>query len=186
MRAIESFKPLGPLSIFIIWVIVAILVTRWPRDSSKSISRHAASNKKAYLMMAAAETLTLSMFLFFCFFWLIPTFSLPLIFSICITLAGIGLVIASWLPDTIGLMHRIHVISAYGAAAFFVPSLISLILDDKIPTVARVFSGVATLYMLAAIIAFIFYPKTKEHHLVFQGIYIMSFHVCILLTVFLK
>lgn len=186
MHVIESFKLLGIISIAITWLSLVILVTKWPRDNSISFSRHAARSKQPYLMMAFSESFTVPAFILFCWFWFIPTFSLSVIFTIGVISSGMGFLIGAWLPDTVGLKHIIHQIVAYGAATLFIPCAAILALSSHISTAGRVLSGASTIYMATMIAAFFLYPKAKDHHLIFQTIYIVCFHMSILLAVYIR
>jgi len=186
VQPIEAVKPLGAMAITIMWAAMAILVTKWPRQAGISISRHAAQNRKTYLMMAAVETFTLSIFFVFTVWWFVPTFLMPLGYTFCVAIASAGLILAALVPDTSKLKHKIHQIAAYTASAFFVPALVYIAVNTNVANLPRTYCVAVLVYMIGASLTLFFRPAARGYYLAYQAAYIISFHVAILLTTYIR
>lgn len=183
---VESLKPLGALSVAVTWLVIGILLVKWPAGKHNSISRHAAQTRHTYWYMAIMQTFIFPAFAIFSLWWLAPTFHLSLFFKINVFLSTLGFWIAAWIPDKPGVKRTIHEITAYSAATLLIPILIEFSLNSNIGTIARIFSLPLALFMIYCIALFVFVPKAKDSHLLYQIPYIYGFHVAILLTTYVR
>lgn len=101
-------------------------------------------------------------------------------------ISGVGLFIAAWVPDVPGIKRRIHEVCAYGAAGFYIPATIVLILTPSIAPIARWFGALTTIYMIINVYAGLNIPKARDYHLPLQSIYIVSYFAVILLATYVR
>lgn len=180
----ESYKYVGVIASFTAWLAIAVVLYKWPVIKSKSISKHVAAYKQAWLLFAPLETVALVLFFFFMFKWFIPALNLPTTYSIVVTMALLLELITTWIPDTHGIKHKIHHFTAYGAA-WLLPILnLSIVFTPAASVVSRVAALVLFVAMVAIIYMFLRIKGTREKHLIYQGIYFACFHVPLLLVIF--
>ena len=168
------------------WAAGFYLVTKWRGTRAMSISQHAASASAATTLFAAV---LLAGGLGF-YVWLISWFSAELqltkLFTVLITLAFIGQVVAAIVPDNTGTKRIVHRVAAYSMAGLFLP-LSVLILTAQHYSVATTVMGIgAIVYMLVAWYLFLFVKSSRQHYLVFQSLYIVSFQIIILASAYLR
>jgi hypothetical protein len=161
-HADASYKLVGPLCIFAIWIIGYSMVRVWPGEQSMSLSQHAAAHKKSYVLFATSLSLTGIIFYVFCIKWLIPTF----------------------VPDKPGIMSQIHNLVAYGEAILLPIMLLILFRSTYLTTFARATAILAAGLELSYVIMFIGVKSLREHYLLYQSSYSVIFHIAILMSVF--
>ncbi len=178
-------RSLGLISIVVAWASIVALVTGLRLGSEHSISRHAASNKIAYFLMAFTETLLLSLFTVFTIFWFGPHFKAPTLLTVVIVGSALGLVIAAWVPDIKGVRRIIHEYTSYGAFLLMIPATTLIITLPKLGSFARFMATLTLFYMISTVLLFSLSPKVKRFHLYFQMVYLLSFHLVILSAVYI-
>ncbi len=102
-----------------------------------SISEHAASNKVASMLFAAALIITGSLFCLFVLGWLIPRMGLGISFG-CLYVASFAMqLLTSWVPAP-GLARQGSLtFAAYSMAVLCAPLTLVIIIAAHITTVAR-------------------------------------------------
>lgn len=182
----EAYKSLGIITLALGWLTLGFAFYKWPVEVKKSISKHASAYRSTYLIMAVMQTLIYPLFLVFVFGWLMPTFHLPSVFGLFITLTFLGLLVAAWIPDTFGIKSKVHRICAYGAAALMIPIVLIIFLSSNVSMVARIISLFAACYMFIVTYLFAFVKNARNNHLYFQAIYFALFDLSILATVYIR
>jgi len=93
--------------------------------------------------------------------------------------AAIGLqVLAGVVPDDAKTWRsKVHRIAAYGEAVLFVPLSILLILSPVVSAIGSAIGILALGYFIVSILLYAFAPKSQEHYLTFQALYIVAFQV---------
>lgn len=183
----EAFKHLGALSIGIGWVSMLFLVTRWRGDKSMSFSKHAAAHKSAYLMMAVMESVFLPMYLLFIATWFVDAFGLPAIFIVLNAISVIGLLVAAWVPDVVGIKGKIHHWAGYPAFASMLIVALFLVLSDEVSAFARVFSAAAMVVMIICGVCIVFKSRAgSTKYLLLQGLFLASIHSAVLVATYVR
>ena len=179
------YKLFGILGFALGWTAISLLLFLWDTDKSKSISHNAASNKKAYIMMAVLETIGLPLFIIFVIKWMTPTLGLIPLFSILSVAIAVGLIVASWIPVT-GPKGKIHDFCAYGAGLLFIPTTLILALSSGVSTPARIINIVACLGLSAVTALFLMGKTNQNHHLYYQTASILMFDIAILSAAYIR
>jgi hypothetical protein len=186
----ESLKPLVVISVTLIWTALILLVTKWPRDRRLTFSKHAAQYRETYFMMAIVQSIVLPLFFVFAAWWFVPTFHLPVIYTVAAGLSSLGLLMAAWVPDVKGAKGKFHQISAYSAYILII--LLSLIqaFSHYIPLTARVFSAIIFPYYVVTTSLMLIHKRSatymRKYYLYIQASYIATFHISLLLATYLK
>jgi len=186
METIEAYKALGPISILPFWIITGFMVYKWRGDRSMSLSQHAALNKTTYLLFAI--TLTVEGFLFYLFNikWLIPTFHFPKTFTVLLVIALISQFILAWIPDAGNLRKWIHKISAYTESGFLQIMLFFILTSQYVSVFSREISVFILCLMLVIAYLLIFVKKAHKNYLIYQSLYVMVFHIAILIISYIR
>lgn len=180
---IEAYKPLGIISIGLAWLVLVLLVRRWPGNRGMSFSQHAAAHKEAYITMAIMQMLALPLFVAFIHKWFSPKLGLSSLFTAGITLSALGILFAAWVPDTTGWKRQLHRTAAYGAYILFIPLSLIVYLQAELLMVLKLLWLTTMVYMIWCLVYFVFKrKKAYSNHLYLQAIYIGLFHAAILVT----
>lgn len=181
----EALKPLGILSVCIAWGSMIFLVYKWRGNASMSLSQHAAHHRAAFLMAAILESIFLPLWLVFIATWFAHTYQFPLIYIVLNIFSVIGLLIAAWVPDVVGVRGRIHHAVANPAYLCAMASILFIIFSSNVRILARLISLGALLNMLVC--AYLLkHPIGRKHFLYFQGSYLASIHIAILSTTYIR
>ena len=180
------YKSFGPLSIAIAWLALGLLVYQARGDKTKTFSKIAAADRRAYMRMAILQSIIFPMYFIFIVAWFVPTFHLPVLFTVLNGLASLALLVAAWVPDTGGVKAKIHGAAAYLAYGFFIPILVYMATCSMVGSFARIFSGLAVAYMLIGGSYLLFAPKARQHVLPIQALFLISFHASILFSAYLR
>lgn len=186
MHPVEAYKYLGIIIIALAWLIGGVVVYKWPGGKHMSVSRHAASNKTAYYIMAIMQTIGFPILALWVVEWFSPTFHKSVLFNTLNLVMISGFLLAAWVPDIKGIRRRIHELSAYGAAFLMIPICLIILLSARASSLAHLISAVAVIYMLTSFLLFVFKEKVREYHLYFQVVYIALFDVSILVAAYTK
>ena len=92
---------------------------------------------------------------------------------------------AAWVPDTKGIQHKVHEYFAYGAFLLFIPATTILIISSQISFIARFVAAVTLAYMIVTVLLFSLEEKIKQYHLYYQVVYMLLFHISILLATYI-
>ena len=93
--------------------------------------------------------------------------------------------VTAWTPDTGKALKWIHRIAAYSLAAFFPVLLYILINSAYISLFAQVIAAIAILMMSVFWGLFIFVKSSRAKYLIYQSLYLVSFHVSILAATYI-
>lgn len=170
------------------WLSLIFMLSYWPRVSSKSTSRHAASSSKAYLFFTVVQIVAgVVAFLFFRE-WFIPYFSLPMLLRFTI-FGTIGLqLLAAVIPDKeTGRASMLHLRIANLMALGILACMVLLVAHTGFSTPVRTVFALAALYMVICAILIgskSGMPERLSQYLYFQVAYIFIFHASILLATY--
>lgn len=178
-------KYLGLVLVMVTWLAGVYLVTKWRDRTLPTISRHAASSKRALLLFAAVLIGCGIVFYAWLLAWFCPHLQLGLPFKIILTIAIACQLVTAASPDTAGLSRTIHRIAAYTMAALYLPLTALILAAPRISVAARVLDSLAGLYMLATFVAVVLLGKAKTRYLLFQALYIVAFQCVILIAAYL-
>lgn len=90
------------------WVGVLLPPLIWGADKHKSVSWHSAATRNSYFLSAALETLSAISLFVFLFYWMIPTYNLPLIPTASSLVATTGLFLVAVLPAGNNFIGKLH------------------------------------------------------------------------------
>jgi hypothetical protein len=160
------------------------LVTKWRDKNLPTISRHAASSRRASLLFAVVLIGCGILFYAWLMAWFVPHLQLGLPFQVVLTLAVACQVVTALAPDTEGLSRKVHRYAAYTMAVLYLPLIAFMITDTHLSGVARIVGSLLGLYMLATFIIVVMLGKAKSRYLLFQALYIMMFQSAILVAAY--
>lgn len=181
-----SYKHFAVLAALAFWPAAIYMVCKWQIGKHRSFSSHAASEKRAYALFAGAITLESVLYLLFAFKWFIPTFNMPTIFSVLIFVTALGHFISGMVPETKGLVRKVHRLAAYGVAWLFIPSLLIIATTNTIAVPARLLGAACAVG--AGYMWYLYFtkPKTHERFLLYQTIYIATLPVTLITATYVR
>lgn len=162
------------------------MLRRHQPEKQKSISKHAAKNRKYHISYAVFEIIIVGIFALFLFGWFIPTFALNTVITVTATIAILGTVLAAIIPDVGGKRSIIHGLGAYGMAICLLVMNIALLMSPEVAAPARIITIFCTIVMLiGGLIAATKFSYLSKNMLVLQSIYFLAFHIPILAATYL-
>lgn len=167
------------------WLAGAFLLLKWRGTHEMSISRHAASSRKASLLFATVMCGIGGIFYYWILVWLTPELGLGWEFQALVILAFIGQFIAGLVPDVPGRRRFIHRLGAYGMALLFLPLSLMLTTAPQASQLAQWFGLLCLPWLVFAGIWGVRHWKDRRHYLPIQVAFIVVFQVQILVTAYL-
>ena len=169
----------------------AFILIRYPLGKHASISRHIASNRVHYLLMAIFLTFGGGLFYAFLSLWLIPTYHLsPLLYAL-LAVAFIAQLTMSWVPDkspTTKVGRRFHLIHFTGGAIVAISMMLSLYFVlasfENLPLIGSILAIVSTIFSTLSIMLFILVKKTRQHFLWYESVFILLFALAMFSLIF--
>ena len=180
------FHYLGLLLIVFSWIVGTYLVFKWRDKNLLTISKHAASSRQASLLFGATLIVGGLVFYWWLLTWFRPHLGLSWIFTSLLTFTIACQLITGALPDTAGLVRRIHRTSAYTMAVSYLPLALSIIAAPKISFVARLLCEILGTYMLFSFITVVILKKAHNWYLLFQALYVVAMQVIILVAAYIE
>ncbi|MBL8122423.1 hypothetical protein JNM87_06795 [Candidatus Saccharibacteria bacterium] len=150
----------------------------------RTISRHAASTKRASLLFAVVLIGCGSLFYVWLLRWFVPHLQLGVLFEIVLTLAILGQIITALAPDIEGLSRTVHHYAAYTMAILFMPLAWLIFTAPHISAPARLFVGIAGFYLISSFTTVVILGKLRRYFLPFQASYIIVFQCAILVAAY--
>ena len=180
----ENYRYVGVLATFLAWLGIGVVLWIWPVVRSKSISTHVSAYKAAWLIFAPIETAALLLLYLFMLNWFIPILGLSTMYIVLLTIALLLELITTWVPDTSGLKHKVHRITAYSAALMLPLLIIPVALSPIVPLIPKLLA-----YISLAVMGYILYllfaiQAARKKHLIYQSVYFACFYIPILAVVF--
>lgn len=182
----ELYKYFGLYAFVIAWAGMLTVIINQGRDKARSISLHAASSRKTFLLLAVLSPLSMTLFMMFVVKWMAPKFDLPASFVILNVLAFTGYLLAAWFPAVQGIKGKIHDLFAYGASALLIPIALILATSQTIAIAPRIINGFSFLIMLGILVYLLSNKPARTHYLYFQIIYFLSFDIGLLTAGYLS
>jgi hypothetical protein len=180
MTTYDWFKACGLLSVLLTWSAIAFVIYRAPRDLSKSISHHAALQKREYRVFAVTMTLALCLMYVFIMRWLVPALSLNTYISAALLVALAMELLTTWVPLTDGITYTAHNYLSYGTALLIPLALTGIVVTSTLSSTAALVVYIALAVMFILMLVFLTIKKAHERYLVYQSIYIAAFHIAII------
>jgi hypothetical protein len=183
----ETLKPLGVIAIALLWAALITMVKIWGRDNTMTFSKHAGTNRKAFIILGVVQAIVLPTFTVFTLGWFSPRFQMPLLFDVMAVLSAAGFLFASWLPDTgKGVKSAIHGTSAYTGAMLLVPLTAIICLAPDLPTFARITGYANIAWTCVGVSWYLSTEKAKGYVLHIQAGAMIWFHILILSATYLS
>lgn len=178
------FEYFGLVAVGLSWLIGGLILWKWRIDNTKSISEHAASHRTAFLLCGLVLSVVGPLFYLWTLKYVVSPLGLGFSFTATLTLAILLQVATGLVPDVPGWKRTVHRFTAYGMAALFFPLSIMLLLADGISVWAFLSGLMSVGYMVLGWFLFYFVPKSRDHYLIFQALYIVVFQLQILLVAY--
>lgn len=183
---VEAYKPLGLISVLIFWSSICFLLYKYKANRGMSISRHVAASRQTFLLAAIVQSFLVPLFILFFVKWFSPTFHMPKLFGVLVTLSMLGFLIAAWVPDTKGWKNFVHGFPAYGAAALLIPAITLVCVSGFISPTARMVAYVSLFYQVVSLSLFFSTQKARSYHLYLQTAYLVIFDIAILVAAYVR
>jgi len=179
------FRLVGLILIVLTWIIGAYLLWRWHNKDPLTISKHASSTKQAYILFAVSlSTIGIALYIWL-LLWLAPHHGLGSLFKVTLTLMTACLLTTAIIPDTQGILRKLHRIAAFSMAILYLPLALLISLSSGLEGAARVLCVGLLTYMLATFIIIVLLKKSQKRYLMFQGLYIVAFQLIVLAAAYL-
>lgn len=179
------FQHLGLLLVLVSWLAGFYLIAKGRGKTMPTISRHAASSRRASLLFAAVLIGLGIVFYVWLLVWFCPHLQLGTVFKIILTMAVACQIVTALAPDTRGLSRLIHRHAAYAMATLYLPLLALILAAPHISLPAQIIDTAAGVYMLATFVSVVLLGEAKARYLLFQSLYIMVFQTAILAAAYL-
>jgi hypothetical protein len=175
----------GLILVIASWIGGYYIISRWYDKDLPTISRHAASSKKASYIFAIILIGYGLIFYLWLSHWFAPHLELNSYFKVILALTVVCQILISLAPDTSGFSRKIHHWAAYTMAILYLPLSILIINSHKLSTAARIICIFLTLYVLIAFMLVAVAGKAKGKYLFFQASCLVAFQVLILSAAYL-
>lgn len=179
MEVVTGFKHLGALAVAVLFGGLTLLVTKWPQTPQMTFSQHAAVYRHTILYYCALFTVALPLALLFFIGWFVPTFDLPVLFSVFIIMSCITQYICTLIPETGGRKSQIHQTMAGISAVSLVPPLFLILNSNHVGGIAKVVT-VICLSIMMIILGMVGMNKQKYLSWKLQALYFAAFFIAIL------
>ncbi len=168
-----------------LWMIAGTCYLLWrvETDPKSTISQHAALSKKARLFFALYFIPGALAINYFLAVWFVPHFGMSPWWVYLLVVASVCDIVLGLVPDAFGWQKAVHQITAYSAAVLSMFFTIAIFLTPTIGISGRVVAAIGSVYMITVCCLFIF--QYKQHRLVLQSLYILSFYIAVLMATFL-
>jgi hypothetical protein len=167
------------------WVGGFFLVSKWYNKNLATISKHAASDKKALRVFAGILIGLGSAFYYWLLVWFIPELHLGRLFQCVLAATIICQIITALAPDTIGWRKKIHYIAAYTMAALYLPLSLLILSSSEVSMLARIIGIGLVIYMVTSFVLVAMLGKVRTRYLLFQASYIVAFQLVIVIAAYL-
>jgi hypothetical protein len=188
LAADGRFKNLGLVAIIIAVISAWVLLKTWPAGKHKSISQHLGARATTFWIFMAILIVDNLLLLAFIWKWFVPELGLMPGFGLLFTVGFLLQVAAALIPDRGdgSKTSKRHGLAAFSMAGIMPLLTLWLALSPNVGTIPRILSALATAWMFFSFYLFLFVPRSRNHFLTFQTIYIASFYVCILASTYLR
>jgi hypothetical protein len=182
MYPVEAYKEFLIFTIIILCVGLTFLAVRWPQGINATFSQHAAAQKKTMRYYFALFFVALPLLSLFFIFWFVPTFKLPIWFTVCALASELFQHSVTCIPETGGWRTRWHVLLTNCSAALLVPLLLFILWSPHISDASKKVVIVCLAVMAAIIVYFYIMRRANKlrYLLLLQIGYYGAFFVSIL------
>lgn len=177
-------KHLILLAIGLTVVGLVFLITKWPQDRSRTFSQHAAAHKPAIIYYFCLFALLLPILIGFFYGYFIPTYSLPLVFSLAIGVAITSQFIVTIFPETKGISKKIHWDMITVSVAAIYVSMAVMVFSSELSTFARIFAGLAVLVSSVLFVEVVRHRAAHPQYLYVQSLFYVFFFGSILIATY--
>lgn len=176
---------LGLVLVVASWIGGYFLVSKWYDKDLPTISRHAASNKRASWLFALVLVGLGGFFYYWIVAWLVPLLDLSGLFIILLTVSIICQMITGLISDSDGWKRKVHRLTAFSMAVLYVPLSALIIASLNLSLLTQIICSALLLYMVVAFCFVAMAGKAKKKYLLFQASYIIAFQLIVLLAAYL-
>jgi hypothetical protein len=171
----ETYKYLGFVSFFMLFLGLIFVVIKWPKGLSSTFSQHVAQSKVSIVYYQFLFLIALPVLLLYVLKWLEPTFDLGILFSLMIILSAVFQVGCTFIPETGGTKTKVHRTLAFASADLLIPVMIIMALNSNLGLFARCVCATSAIIM--TLIALVLVPTKGRHDkvLIFQAIFYAVF-----------
>lgn len=186
MQVHENYEILGLISIVWLWMCLWFMIWHWRGNTTMTYSSHAAQTKQGIVYYFLTFSTHLVLFTVFAVTWLVPTLNVPRVFLPLLFCAVAGQEIALLIPSTGGKMTIVHDAMAYFMHFLLTPLALLVVFYSNVPALTKVLATAPLFSMLGVLFVFIRYKDSNKHALYLQTAYGLSFHIVILLVMYLR
>ncbi len=174
------------MTVVISWLSIALLIRSHGKAGEKTVSGHAAANRKYHVRFGVIEIFLAVATWYFLEFWYTEAYALPANFRIITALSSIGLIVAAIIPQTKGWQFIVHEFAAYTMAFGMLGQLGIVLSVAQLSVPLQILIASSCVYMaLVWIILIFFQKKSKPITLYLQLGYFVAYHLCLLATTYL-
>ncbi|MGB4758533.1 MAG: hypothetical protein WBP26_00585 [Candidatus Saccharimonadales bacterium] len=171
-----SLLALGVVLLAGLWVLIS---AKHEHGSAASISERLSGNRQQFITMALFLTLLGAVFYSSMYWWLAPTYHLPVLFYIILSIAYIAQLVLAWTPYS-GKSERHTQLHTHGGEFVACAMGLSMVLvfagnHTTLPFFSYWITLTSIIFSVIAIALYIGAPKMREHFVVYESIYILLF-----------
>ena len=182
----ETYRYFGLYAI-VLFTCVGLLITAvWHEDNALTFSKHVGRHKTSYILFAVSSVLGQGLFISYMLKWFIPTFQLGAALAVVISLGTICQLLSAWIPDTKGLLSKVHHYTAYTMAYVMLSFGLWIALSPTIGIHARVFALGSFLIMSYLIWLVSCHEQYRQKMFIYQNAYIALFYATVLVSGYVR
>ena len=150
-----------------------------------TFSQHAAQYKSSQIYYLILFLVVVPPFYWYMLYWFAPQFGFYILFKLVITFCAGNLLLAAFIPETVGRRATVHRFAAFSMAYMMLPAVVMIAFKTNLSAPTRIISGFLAAYMLGEIV---FLKNDRRHPkmLIVQGTYVAAFHISIVAATYLR
>lgn len=172
------------LDLFLVWSTMSVILVKFPRSRTKSMSQHIAAQASTHRLFSISTSIALMIFYYITAVLVIPKLGISNLFLVIITVGTLAQLIATWVPDTGQSKSTTHRVAAYLAASCYPLLLLGFATSTQLHEIVRVYLVLGPIIELIAIsMLALRHRLILSNYLPLQLGYIAIWHIGLLATV---
>lgn len=175
-----SYQHFGLVAFIILVLGLTFVLLKWPQSKQLTFSQHVALHKSAILYYIALFSVVLPLLLLFFLNWFVPTFQLPVWFTVFVVASAVAQYLATLIPEVGGWKTQYHQSLAGISAICLLPPLLMLIISPSVASAAKLITALCLSLMIGIIYLVAKGRGKHSHFLILQATYFAAFFSAIL------
>lgn len=178
----SDFKYFGLLAFILLIVGLAYVIYKWPQGNHRTFSQHVASHKNGIVYYIALFSIILPILLLFFIGWFIPTFNLPVWFTVFLVVSCVTQYACVFIPEVGGWKTKYHRILSGISGICLIPLLVILLFVPTLTMIDKVIV-LCGLMVITGVLYVVMSNKKEQYEpsYIHQSIYYIGFFIPVLM-----